>query len=515
LDQPTLRHELTQLVGSEFLYETAAFPEVGYRFKHALTHAVAYERLPDDRKSVLHARALQALEDSSSEDSIEPVEMLAHHAFHAGDWAKTLLYSRRAGVKANRRLALTEAVSYLEHAVSAADQLSEVRAAVEESIDLRIDLRAALAALSEYDRIRDHLARGAELAKQIRDDVRLARIIATQAHYFCVITGELAEATRCVAELASIAASTHDRELASVADDALGRNYFSLGRYRECADTMNTTVTTMERSRNDYEGILLSPIAILARVWRAWALAELGEFVEGMAVAQEAVQRAEARAQPWGTFHAYWALAAVCLARGEHVVALQPLAHMRRIAGETDTQTLPRITEALIGHGHALAGRPADAVACLEKSFALQGARHHAFLVTQDTNYLAEAYRRSGRLDDARSMAARAVEVARTVEHVGREAHALKTLADVSAASGAHREAVGLYQRALAIAEDRRMRPLVAHCHSGLAEELRHAGHDDRARHHFAIAQAMYEAMGMRLWLEKNRDTSSRLVMST
>jgi DNA-binding NtrC family response regulator/tetratricopeptide (TPR) repeat protein len=500
MDQATLRRELIQLVGSEFLYETAASPEVAYRFKHALTHDVAYRRLSGDRKRTLHAGALRALEEESPRDSIVHVESLAHHAFHAGEWSKALLYCRRAGQRANRRLAHTEAVSYLEHAVSAADHLPEDRAAVEQSIDLRIDLRAGLFPLSEYDRVREHLARGAVLAKAIRDDVRLARIIATQAHYFCVITGELREATRCVDELASIASVTQDPELASVAGDALGRNYFSFGRYRECADTMKTTVTAIDRSRSDYPGVLLMPVASAARVWMAWALAELGDFDEGTAVAQEAVRRAEARAQPWASFHGYWALAVLCLGRGEHEAALQPLAQMRRIVGETDALTLPRITDALIGHGHALGGRPAEAVSHLEKSFAIQ-APHHAFLVCQDTNYLADAYRRCGRLDEAFSMATRALEVAQRLEHLGREAYALKTLGDVSAALGAHRDADERYQQALAVAERCQMKPLVAHCHSGLAEGHRRAGRHEPARHHFTLAQSMYEAMGMRLWL--------------
>jgi tetratricopeptide (TPR) repeat protein len=231
----------------------------------------------------------------------------------------------------------------------------------------------------------------------------------------------------------------------------------------------------------------------------AWALADLGEFDEGMAVAREAVRRAEARAQPWGTFHAYWALAFLCLTRGDHELAIQPLAHMRRIVRETDAITLPRITDAMIGLGHVLAGRPAEAVAHLEKSFATLGPQH-AFLVCQDTNYLADAYLRCGRLDESLSMATKALEVTQRLEHVGRQAYALKTRGDVAAASGDHRGAIELHQRALSLAERCEMRPLIAHCHSGLAEAHRRAGHDELVGQHFTRAQSMYEAMGMRLW---------------
>jgi tetratricopeptide (TPR) repeat protein len=172
---------------------------------------------------------------------------------------------------------------------------------------------------------------------------------------------------------------------------------------------------------------------------------------------------------------------------------------VRRISEETDSGNLRKIAAALIGHGHALAGRPAEAVSYLEQSCAHQ--ESHIWLVCVDTNYLADAYRRAGRLDEAFSMATRALEVAKRFEHVGRQAHALKTLGDASLASGACREALDLYERALAVAEERSMKPLVAHCHAGLGEGYLRTGRDDLARPHFGIAQSMYEAMGMQYWL--------------
>ena len=46
----------------EFLYETSLFPEPDYTFKHALTHEVAYGSLLQERRRVLHARIVEALE---------------------------------------------------------------------------------------------------------------------------------------------------------------------------------------------------------------------------------------------------------------------------------------------------------------------------------------------------------------------------------------------------------------------------------------------------------------------
>ena len=55
---------LTHLQAAEFLYETRLFPEREYTFKHALTHEVAYGRLLQERRRVLHARIVEAIESA-------------------------------------------------------------------------------------------------------------------------------------------------------------------------------------------------------------------------------------------------------------------------------------------------------------------------------------------------------------------------------------------------------------------------------------------------------------------
>jgi len=60
--EETLRHGLGRLLASEFLYETALFPELEYTFKHALTQEVAYGGLLQERRRDLHARIVRAFE---------------------------------------------------------------------------------------------------------------------------------------------------------------------------------------------------------------------------------------------------------------------------------------------------------------------------------------------------------------------------------------------------------------------------------------------------------------------
>ena len=62
LPEEALHRSLAHLQAAEFLYETRLFPEREYTFKHALTHEVAYGSLLQERRRVLHARIVEALE---------------------------------------------------------------------------------------------------------------------------------------------------------------------------------------------------------------------------------------------------------------------------------------------------------------------------------------------------------------------------------------------------------------------------------------------------------------------
>ena len=59
------------------------------------------------------------------------------------------------------------------------------------------------------------------------------------------------------------------------------------------------------------------------------------------------------------------------------------------------------------------------------------------------------------------------------------------------------------YRQALALAEPRGMRPLIAHCHLGLGKLYRRTGKREQAHEHLTTAATMYREMDMRFWLEK------------
>jgi hypothetical protein len=59
------------------------------------------------------------------------------------------------------------------------------------------------------------------------------------------------------------------------------------------------------------------------------------------------------------------------------------------------------------------------------------------------------------------------------------------------------------YRNALALAEPRGMRPLIAHCHLGLSKLYRRTGQREQAHEHLTMATTLYGEMDMTYWLEQ------------
>jgi tetratricopeptide (TPR) repeat protein len=108
-----------------------------------------------------------------------------------------------------------------------------------------------------------------------------------------------------------------------------------------------------------------------------------------------------------------------------------------------------------------------------------------------------------GRLDEARRLADRAVES--LPSQPGFAAHALHLLGDIATHPDGFDAERGEthYREALALAEPRGMRPLIAHCHLGLGRLCQRTSKQQEAQEHLTTAMTMYREMDMRFWLEQ------------
>jgi predicted ATPase len=271
LPAETLYCGLAHLRAAEFLYETHGLPEPAYRFKHALTQEVAYDTLLLERRRVLHANIVEALETFTPErvaegpsgtkgfpaagQDLDQVNRLAHHAVAGAVWDKALLYCRQAGHRAMARSAHHEAVKYFEQALHALAHLPQTRDTREQAIDLRLCLRSALHPTGELGRANAYLKEAEILAAALDDPCRLAHV-SVHLSLHCYLMGAYDEAVAAAQRSLALAAASGDAGLPLLANLHLGIAYQTKGDYRRAIDCLSQTLTALDSQELSGEYIL-------------------------------------------------------------------------------------------------------------------------------------------------------------------------------------------------------------------------------------------------------------------
>jgi class 3 adenylate cyclase/DNA-binding winged helix-turn-helix (wHTH) protein/tetratricopeptide (TPR) repeat protein len=497
LSEEALQRGLAHLQATEFLYETRLFPGPVYTFKHALTHEVAYGSLLQERRRVLHACIVETLEALSRDQVAEQVERLAHHALRGEVWDKALTYCKQAGEKAMAYSAYREAVGYLEQARVAAQRLPAQPDLLAQGIELRITLDSAFLTLGDPRRGFDYLCEAAVLAEALGDQRQLGRAANGMTHYF-LRTGDFDAAIESGQRALVHATASGALVEQAIAHCVLGTAYFSLGDYRSATDVLRRSVAALEGDLGQARfGIIMN--SVRSRGWLVNALAELGDFAEGIACGEEAVQIAEAAGHLYSAIPAQQNLGILVLRRGDlpqaMVILERALAHCRA----TDMALFLHTIALHLGLAYALSGRVAEALLLFEQVVEqAMGTQQWTAPIRKGEGYLL-----AGNLEEASTLAERALALSRTHKARGNEAWSLRLLGEIARHGQPPdiAQAEIYYKQALALAKELGMRPLQAHCHRGLGTLYATTGRREQARVALAAAINLYRSMEMTFWL--------------
>lgn len=480
-----------------------------FDFTHDRLRQIAYGSLLPTRRRILHARVVAALEQchaaTDPNKTVHPgppaehIERLAYHAVAAEIWAKAVAYNRQAGARAAWRSAHRQAVGYFEVALGALRQLPETREVREQTLDVLFQLRWSLVPLGEYAKLAESLRRARALAEELGDSLRLAEISQSMTNYLRQVgdwEGSLDAGRRARALSVTLGNPTL----------AIRATYQTAFVYRQLGDH-DRAIAEFQAAVDALSGELLyerfgepSVLSVHARAWLATVLAEVGRFSDAIAHGEEAAKIAEIADNAYSRATAQYGLGLVHAKRGDAACAIPMLERSVALCreGTYRLQLLPAMSA--LGDALTLTRRVDEALPLLEQAvtvaveMGLFGSLS-LYLVRLGRGKLA-----AGDVQEASAIATRALETARRYRERGHEAWALHLSGDASAAGGVpdfgHAESD--YTAALVLAESHGMRPLVAHCHTGLANLYERTGEFQQRSAHLSSATTMYRQMDMR-----------------
>jgi class 3 adenylate cyclase/predicted ATPase len=227
LPEAELATGLRKLIGAEFIYEEALYPQAEYIFKHALTQEVAYNSLLNQRRLTLHEDAGEAIEAVFAGRLEEHFSQLAHHYRHSRNTEKAVDYLTLAAQQAIERFANREGVASLKAALDLIGSLPRSTDTHRRELLALTTLGPALIVTHGYSsaEVAASYSRATELSQDSGDSRQLFSVLRGQ-WVSCASRGELRKALATGHKLLALAQTLDDSCLLLEAQSAIGRTLF-------------------------------------------------------------------------------------------------------------------------------------------------------------------------------------------------------------------------------------------------------------------------------------------------
>lgn len=387
------RHDFIRPRGWSDLWETE------YIFRHVLMQEAAYRSIPHARRRTYHREIARAMEQLLREETQEYDGLLAYHWEAAGDADTAIHFYERAAYHATGRFANAEAVSYYDHAVALLGSREN-----HHRFDLLEQQQLVLERVGQSDRRQTVLEELLEMAEGWNDTSRLARV-RTYRYLFDVYRGEGLELPDGLDEqLIEQLRSAGEQELLLELLELLAIRYwwgysFPFDRTKGLA-RQQQALTIAENLGDDYRTFINR--ALLADMRGRMAEAE----VALQRALQFANQQGDLRKQ-WTVYHRLGRL----LADSTPQQALEQHQRAMAIGRQMADTRLELISADNLGLIASKIGAYEQAYQTWQRAYELQGMRGQTVgEQAYGLNKLAFTLLRSGRTDEARTLAAKAQE---------------------------------------------------------------------------------------------------------
>jgi tetratricopeptide (TPR) repeat protein len=318
------------------------------------------------------------------------------------------------------------------------------------------------------------------------------------------LLGELDEAHASGTRALAIARALGDLELHMLTTSYLEYTHYLRGEYERVVEFADANLAALPTDQACTYFVNAAPASVYDRAWLVMSLAELGRFTEAAEHEAEAIRLAEPTQHAFTVGLAHFGASTLHLLKGDWVKARSVIEHW--IAVSRTGNVILHLSLGVTSSAWALAqlGEAREALNRLrEGEQLLERLAVRGFVGQRGWAYhlIGRACLLLSRVDEARRLGTCVVES--FPSQLGHAAHALHLLGDIATHPDRFDAERGeaLYRQALALAEPRGMRPLVAHCHLGLGTLYAKVGQQQQARAELCAAIELYHSMDMTFWL--------------
>jgi tetratricopeptide (TPR) repeat protein len=339
----------------------------------------------------------------------------------------------------------------------------------------------------------------------LNDDKRKAQACIFQAHMH-LADGEMDEALTLSNRALAMASRLDDWRLQIMARSYLEQVHIFQGDHERVVELAIANVSALPADAiyEHFGGPM--PVSIYDRCSLFRSLAQLGRFPAATKYAGEAISLAGLTEQVFTDAYVHQHAAILYMGQGDWPKALSMSERAAAISRTGNFWRILPLCIALSAMAQAQLGRRVEALDLLRENHELMAHIEVRDAVSQfSAMYLpmSHAHLLLGQVDEAEKLADQFGKSYSS--RLGYVAQACRLLGDIATerdelnatANEAH------YRKALALAEPRGMRPVIAHCHFGLSKLYQRTGRTEQAREHRTISINMYREMHMHFYLDQ------------
>jgi predicted ATPase/class 3 adenylate cyclase len=392
-------------------------PQATFLFKHALVRDAAYGCLLRKQRQQLHARIASVLEEQSPEVVDQHAEFLAQHWTEAGSIKKAVFYWGKAGRQSATRSATIETVTQLRKGLELLSSLGESQERARMELELQRDLCAALQAWKggAAPETGKAYARARVLCHQFGEKAALVPVLSGHCHYH-LMRGNYPEAREIAEELLRLGQLQNDAACLLLAHRSVAHCLHQLGEFASAVQNFTRVISlyTLDLHQS-LTSILAYDMRVGALAYISWDLLILGFPDQALSQIDQALALSRKLQHP--PTLAYALTMCGCFNRLRHVehATEEPLRELIDIATEQNFSFFLALATMMRGHALVARGDTEEGLALARKGLNDKLAIGSVANQTYYLGLLARSCARAGRIDDALSVLATALDAAESM----------------------------------------------------------------------------------------------------